>query len=269
MSTQTGSYTYGTFASNEAELARLESQATVAWPLEKQMLSQAGLSPGMDVLDLACGPGFITERIGQMVAPGGSVIGGDINEGLLDIARRRTGAVGSTAVTFQYMDTYDMALPAASVDFVYSRFLFQHLEFPQRVMAQISRVLRPGGTVSIIDVDDGILGILPEPPGYEQFTRMVAESQARRGGDRNVGRKLGYLLKHAGFQDVRIDVSVVTSDQISMQSFLDITTGFKRELVPSARRPAAEAALEKIYAHALSNEAFGIVGVYSVTGTKG
>lgn len=268
MSPHTGSYAYGTFASNEAELARLESQATVAWALEKQMLAQAGLRAGMAVLDLACGPGFITERIAHVVGPEGRVIGLDINPDLLDVARSRPAAAGAAELDFRCMDTYDMALAEASVDFVYARFLFQHLARPQRALAQIRRVLRPGGTVNIVDVDDGILGLWPEPPGYAEFTRMVAEAQRRRGGDRLVGRKLGYLLKTAGFSDVRLDVAVITTDRIPMRSFLDITTGFKRELVPPSQRPAAEETLERIYAHALAGEAFGIVGVYSAAAVR-
>lgn len=266
MSSVTGSYTYGQFVSNEAELSRLESQATVAWAVESRALVRAGLRRGMDVLDAACGPGFITARIADIVGPDGSMIGADINQDLLAVARSHPRRDEAAAVDFRCMDVYEIDLPAASVDFVYARFLFQHLERPARAVEQIRRVLRPGGRVSIIDVDDGVLGILPEPPGFSEFAALAAESQRRRGGDRRIGRKLGHLLKAAGFGDLEIEISVVTSEQIGMQAFLDITTGFKREIVSEAQRPAAEKALESIYRHALAADGLGTVGVYCVSG---
>ena len=140
MSKTTGSYSYGEFASNEAELARLEGQATVAWELERGMLEQAGLKPGMQVLDLACGPGFITNRIAELVQPEGAVTGIDLNEQLLAVAQSRQGDAATSPVRFLKGDVYDLDLPAESFDFVYARFLLQHLESPVRALEQAGKV---------------------------------------------------------------------------------------------------------------------------------
>lgn len=268
MTSQGGTYAFGSFSSNKTELARLERQAAVAWDLERGMLEQAGLRPGMDVLDLACGPGFISSRIAQLVQPGGTVVGADVNEELLAIAQHRRDAGQAEGVTFRKMDVYEPDLPESSFDFVYARFLFQHLQSPQRAIEQAKRLLRPGGRVCLVDSDDDLLCIFPEPTGFRDFTRLAARYQQEAGGDRTAGRKLGYYLKAAGFEDLAIRVAMVTGDQIGMKPFLDITTGFKHELVPQELRQAVRVQLATIYEQAQQPGTFAQVGVFFVSARK-
>lgn len=268
MSSESGTYRFGEFTSDEAELERLERQATVAWEMEKRMLLEAGLKPGMRVLDLACGPGFISSRIAQSVQPGGSVTGVDVNDHLMAIAQERQAGGLAPNVTFHKMNVYDLRLPEGLFDFVYARLLFQHLEFPERAFEQIKRVLRPGGRACIMDVDDALLSIFPEPPMLQDFTRLAAERQRQAGGDREAGRKLGYHFKTTGFADITVRAVVVTSEQLGMRPFLDITTGFKHELVPEEDRETAAAQLRDIYEHALRPGTFAQLGVFFTSASK-
>ena len=268
MTEQAGSYAFGQFTSNDAELERLKQQAEVGWRMEKKLLAQAGVSPLMDVLDMACGPGFITSRIADMVAPDGSVLGIDLNDDLLAVAQERAERMQVEYLTYRKMNVYNLELPERSFDFAYARFLFQHLEHPQRAVEQAWRALRVGGRIAITDVDDGILAVYPEPTGFREFVTLAAECQQHAGGDRHVGRKLGYFLKQAGFEDIRIEVRVITSDTLGMKKFLDITTGFKREMVPPEQSEETLAALDRIYRDALQPESFALAGVYFVTARK-
>ena len=77
--TDAGSYKFGTFEKNAEELARLKMQATVAIDMERDAWKTAGLKPGMNVLDLACGPGFIGCELARAVE-NGTVTGVDISE---------------------------------------------------------------------------------------------------------------------------------------------------------------------------------------------
>lgn len=269
MTSRFGSYAFGRFASNDAELERLERQAALAWALEREHLLAAGLSPGMRVLDLACGPGFISRRIAEIVGPEGSVHGIDLNGELLETAEHvaRRWAEGSEPradLSFGRMDVYELDRPERPFDFVYARFLFQHLDRPADALRRIRRVLRPGGTILIADVDDGIFSMMPEPAELGAFLTLAAECQAGLGGDRTVGRKLAHYLKRTGFEDVRPNVALVTTDEIGLDAFLAITTRFKLELIDTDRRAEAEAMLDRIAAQAAADDADALVGVYAV-----
>lgn len=261
-----GSYAFGAFRDNAAELARLERQANVAWDLEERALRDAGLRPGHRVLDLACGAGFLSRRLADIAGPQGRVHGVDLSDDLLAVARR-TVQPGSTT-TFSRGNVYQLELPHGSFDFAYARLLFQHLEHPLRALAEVHRVLAPGGRLLVIDVDDALLVMDPEPPGLRPFMDMALRGQQRSGGDRLVGRKLPRYLKQAGFTSVRIDVVVVDSERISMQAFLDITTRFKEEQIVPAERDAAAAHLANIHEHALAPGVVGFVGVYAVSAQR-
>jgi hypothetical protein len=111
-------------------------------------------------------------------------------------------------------------------------------------------------------------GLFPEPPGYAAFTRRAAELQQARGGDRDVGRKIGWYYKRAGFAEVQVRVLVFTTDQVPMKSFLDIAVSFKKELFPSAERETAAEQLESFYRYIDRPDGFGLAGLYVVSGRK-
>ncbi len=266
-----GSYAFGEFAANDRELIRLERQATVAWPMERERLLTAGLSAGMRVLDLASGPGFISRQIAAELGAGGEVLGVDLNDKLLDVAQKIAQDWNSAdepraGLSFRKGNVYELDLPDNHFDFVYARFLFQHLDRPLDAMAEIRRVLKPGGRFVIADVDDSIFSIMPEPPGLMEMMKIAARAQKERGGDRQIGRKLGYYLKRSGFEDIHTEVALITSDDIGLDEFLNITTRFKVELLPVGHRDAARKVLESPALTGADETTYALAGVFAVSG---
>lgn len=260
-----GSYAFGGFSENQDELARLKRQAAIVGELERRVLRDAGLQPGMRVLDLACGPGIVTTLLAEAVQPA-EVIGVDLSEDLLREARTHAAAAAASNVRFQQGNVYELDASLGQFDFIYTRFLFQHLADPQKALAAIRSRLAPRGRLCILDIDDEWLTLYPEPAGFRSFTTQAARGQAANGGDRNVGRKLGGLLQDAGLQEVDVQVTTVTSKQLGMRNFLDITTGFKKEQVPADHREQAQAELAEIYGLVDQPHAWGYVGVFMATG---
>ncbi|WP_202637756.1 methyltransferase domain-containing protein [Bailinhaonella thermotolerans] len=159
------------------------------------------LSPGMTLLDLGCGPGTITADLAAAVAPG-LVLGLDQQAsqlgGARDLARRR----GLTNVRFREGSCYDIPLDDGSVDRVFAHALMEHLAHPAKALAEIRRVLRPGGTVGLRSPDWG--GFLLSP-SCDEAVRAYTRLQQANGGDPFVGRKLGEYLLEAGFEQCRLD----------------------------------------------------------------
>lgn len=262
-----GSYDFTSFGNESGELERLQLQAQRSARLELQMLERMGLADGQAVLDLACGPGVISRLIAQ-AHPQSRVTAMDLNGELLAAARQEATTAGLTSIRFLQGDVYEPPLEQGQFDFIYARLLFQHLEEPLRALEAIQTLLKPGGVLCIFDIDDSWLTLVPEPEGFATFTTHAARAQARRGGNRQIGRQLGRLLEESGYDPVDVHVETVTSRQIGMRAFLDITLGFKRLLLEGEELNAARATLDAADALVDDPRAWAFVGVFIARGVR-
>ena len=223
----------------QAETRRLAAQVEMVEALERPYIEALGLSASSTVIDLGCGPGYMTRTLAG-IFPAGRVIGVDVSPSLLAQARERLREhhLPNAALLRAWADHLPIASGVANL--VYARFLLQHLAAPIEVLREARRALRPDGTVVIVDTDDGGLVVHPEPPGLARLLAASHEAQARLLGDRHVGRKLRGHLIEAGFVDVTVEVRSFTSDMVGMDAFLDITLGYKRQIIPPDLMTPAE-----------------------------
>ena len=262
-----GSYAFGQFDEKQKELERLKRQAGAARQLERHILTRSGLASGMDVLDLACGPGVVSCELARIAAPG-MVTGIDLNPELLEQAEMLAAEEKVENLSFREGNVYDLDSPDNSYDFVYARFLFQHLEHKTKALDEIKRVLKPGGILTIADVDDGLLTLYPEPEQFQSFIDRAARNQASYGGDRFIGRKLGALMTDAGYEQVEVNVDTVTSAQLGMKGFLDITTGYKLGQLQEEDKEIGSMERENIYQLLDHPNAWGFTSVFVAVGKK-
>lgn len=143
MSDNAGSYAFGEFDENDKELTRLKHQASIALELERGFWHKLGLEEGMDLLDVACGPGITACELARLVFPG-QVTGLDINDALIQVARGVKDEQQTANVAFNTGDVYKLPYKE-QFDFAYARFLFQHLERPRDALKNIFSSLRPVG----------------------------------------------------------------------------------------------------------------------------
>jgi len=262
-----GSYDFDALGAASGELDRLQLQARQSAELERSLLCRMGLRDGQDVLDLACGPGVISRLIAE-THPASRVTAMDLNGDLLDAARREAAAAGLERISFVQGDVYAPPLEQGRFDFIYARLLFQHLEDPLRALQAVRALLKPGGRLCIMDIDDAWLTLVPEPEGFKAFTDAAARAQARQGGNRHIGRELGRLLEAAGYSDVGVHVETVNSRHIGMRAFLDITLGFKRLLLSGEELEAASSTLAAADALVAAPQAWAFVGVFLASGCR-
>ena len=91
----------------------------VKWPTTEQLLNKAGLRAGMRVLDLGCGGGAVTLRIGALVGAEGEVVGIDLDPSILRLAQREAED-SNLPVTFRHLGAEELE-EVAAYDFAYSR----------------------------------------------------------------------------------------------------------------------------------------------------
>lgn len=99
-------------------------------------------------LDAACGPGVVSRRLASLAK---SVHGIDATPAMIEVARREAAAAGLTNVTFAVEDATATSLPNASFDGAVTRFSLHHVPVPARLIRELARVVRPGGTIAILD----------------------------------------------------------------------------------------------------------------------
>jgi SAM-dependent methyltransferase len=112
----------------------------------------AALRPGEVVLDLGCGAGIDTLLAARAVGPAGRVIGLDMTPAMIERARRHAAEAGCANVEIREGLIEEIPVPAATVDVVISNGVLNLSNRKSRVLAEVTRVLRPGGRVAIADL---------------------------------------------------------------------------------------------------------------------
>ncbi|WP_454191293.1 class I SAM-dependent methyltransferase [Paenibacillus sp. Marseille-Q7038] len=200
----------------EAELIRLKTQALMAWEKECRYLQWYGLSDGMNVLEVGCGPGYVTEQLNKSF-PNSEITALDFDSALLQKAKENHD---SSKVKYVQASVYDTRLPSDHYDFVIARLIFLHLFEPLKAALEIFRVLKPGGKVAIIDIDDGIFGIVePNIESFRSVLDKLIDMQKKAGGNREIGRSLPRLLRQAGFSNIDLEAVSVHSDVVGLEGF--------------------------------------------------
>lgn len=147
---------------------------------------------------------------------------------------------GLTNVQFQQADLYNLSFGDAQFDHVFVCFVLEHLSDVPRALASLKRVLKPGGTITVIEGDHGSCYWHPETKASLAAWRCLIDVQARLGGDSNIGRRLWPILSEAGFADVTVSPRFVYCDA-SRPAWVD---GFVRKTIIPMVEGAREKALE-------------------------
>jgi len=184
---------------------RLRVLARVARPATLQLLERAGIRPGMTCLDAGCGGGDVSFDLAGLVGPTGKVVGIDMDEIKLDMARNEAAQQQLDNIEFRHCDICTTDLEE-KFDLVHARFLLSHLPNPSSTVAKLGAALRPGGMLVTADTD--FRGFFCEPPcvALSRFIELYTETIQLRGGNANLGPRLPQLLKENEFHNVQMNV---------------------------------------------------------------
>lgn len=197
---------------------------------------------GSTVLEAGCGVGAQTMTLAQR-SPDARFTSVDVSADSIAEAKRRADRAGLTNVEFRQADIFALPFGAESFDHVFVCFVLEHLARPVEALAILRGVLRPGGTVTVIEGDHGSTYFHPDSPAARAAIECQVTLQREAGGDALIGRQVYPLLAAAGFDAVRVSPRLMYVDA----SRPDLADGFTRRtftaMVEGVRGPAVAAGL--------------------------
>lgn len=163
------------------------------------------LRPGLDLLDVGCGPGSITVGLAAAVAPG-RVVAVDTAPEVVPVASAAAARAG-VDVEVRTGDVMELPFDDDSFDVVHAHQVLQHVADPVAALGQLRRVTRPGGVVAVRDADYAAMSWYPGGEGLERWRQVYRATARAAGGEPDAGRRLLTWTLDAGF-----DATSVTAD---------------------------------------------------------
>jgi SAM-dependent methyltransferase len=198
--------------------------------------------PGARVLEAGCGVGAQTLIVARR-NPAARFTCIDIDRASLDVARSAATRAGLTNVIFEQADLREHRVAASTYDHAFMCFVLEHVAGPERALEQISRVVRPGGSITAIEGDHGSTFFYPPSARAWRTIQCLIELQARCGGDALIGRRLYPLFIAAGLSEVRVTPRAVYADVSRPEWVKGFTEHTYIAMVEGARERALAAGL--------------------------
>ncbi|MEU1805618.1 methyltransferase domain-containing protein [Streptomyces sp. NPDC019937] len=223
---------------SDQEARRLGDQADA---LAELLHHGTAYPPGSRVLEIGCGVGAQTVHLAAN-SPGAHLAAVDVSEASLARARARVAAqVSGADVAWHRADLFELPFPDAAFDHLFVCFVLEHLPDPHKALAALRRVLRPGGTVTVIEGDHDSAFFHPHSAYARAAIGGLKRLQADAGGNALIGRELQPLLSDAGFHDVTVRPRTVYVDRTRPALVEDFIRNTFIAMVVSVREDALAA----------------------------
>ncbi len=183
---------------SDRERSRLHDQAnTLAGILHHDTVYPAGSR----VLEAGCGVGAQTIILAEN-SPGASITSVDISPASVEKAKALAMRSGIRNVSFRAADIFNLPFEDETFDHVFVCFVLEHLARPAEALAALKRVLKKGGTITVIEGDHGSCYFHPESTEAKRSIQCLIDLQRSAGGNALIGRELYPVIASAGFSDV-------------------------------------------------------------------
>jgi SAM-dependent methyltransferase len=197
---------------------------------------------GSRVLEAGCGVGAQTVTLARR-SRGAAFVSIDVSAASLAAARTAVDLARLDNVEFQQADILDLPFARASFDHVFVCFVLEHLAHPARALACLRRVLKRGGTLTVIEGDHGSAYFHPDSAAARAAIHCQVALQAKAGGNALLGRQVYPLMAGAGLDEVRVSPRMVYVDASRPDLVERFTEKTFIAMIEGVRDPAIAAGL--------------------------
>jgi SAM-dependent methyltransferase len=170
------------------------------------LLEAIEVGPRASAVDLGCGSGGAIEILRERVGPHGHLVGVDLDKANVGSARRLVRDRGLSNVEIVRADARDSGLPSSSFDLVHERLLLVNVGAPGEVLAEMARLVRPGGYVAMLERDVALGVRYPPDSSLARITELLAVACRLAGTNLYLGRRLPHLLASVGLEKIAVQV---------------------------------------------------------------
>ena len=163
------------------------------------------------ILEAGCGIGAQTKIIAPE-NPDSQFISVDISNESIKEAQKAINSLGIKNVIFQQADIFNLPFEENYFDHIFLCFVLEHLPNHMEALQKLKRVLKPGGTIMLIEGDHGSTYFHPDSAEAMEAVNCLVEMQKQMGGDANIGRRLFPILNDSGFINVEVSPRMVYVD---------------------------------------------------------
>lgn len=217
------------------EARRLSDQAMT---LADMLYGDLRYPAGSLVLEAGCGTGGQTVQLAA-ANPQATFVSLDRSAPSLELARKAIANRGLDNVQLQQGDVYAPPFATKAFDHIFVCFVLEHLADPMAALRALQWLLKPGGTITVIEGDHGSFYCHPETAAARRTVDCLVCLQASLGGDSLIGRRLYPLLIASEFTEVRVEPRMVYVDG----SRPELIEGFSRNTFIAMVRGVREQAL--------------------------
>ena len=189
---------------SENEARSLQERAKFFDPPTRRLFQDAGITTGMKVLDIGCGPGDVSFLAAELVGPTGRVVGVDMNPVIVATACARAHAAGMTQVSFIAGDIREVEVDH-DFDAVVGRFVLMYSADSVATLRAALRAVRADGLAAFYEANmNSSVTSHPTSAMYQQNGRWFSETCARSGVEMAMGTKLHQVFLAAGLAAPRL-----------------------------------------------------------------
>jgi SAM-dependent methyltransferase len=184
-------------------------------PVAEPLLREAGLAPGMRVLELGSGHGDMAILLARLVEPGGEVLGVERSREAVALARRRIADAGLAGVRFVEGDVRDLdrLVRAEALDAVVGRLVLAHLPERQETLRWCAEALPPGALVWFLEADLRYDWVLPATPSWDRIRAWAEQLTEAAGVEPRMGPGLHRAFRAAGLPAPALRCRTVVSGE--------------------------------------------------------
>jgi ubiquinone/menaquinone biosynthesis C-methylase UbiE len=190
------------------ENIRLQDQASTLVGL---LHSDTFYPPGSRVLEVGCGVGAQTVTLAAK-SSGAKITSVDISMRSVLEAKSKVEVAGFSNVCFHQGDIFHLPFRSATFDHIFVCFVLEHLPQPIESLMILKRLLKAGGTITVIEGDHGSTYFHPDSADAHQAIQCLVDLQRKSGGNANIGRELYPILIKANFDSVNVSPRMVYVD---------------------------------------------------------
>jgi SAM-dependent methyltransferase len=211
---------------DESMVRNLDAQARAIWPQEVALFRRYNLSGPLRILDAGCGPGEITSRLAELF-PDASLLGVDIVDPHLELARRRYARFGSR-LRFEHQTVFGLNAADDTFDLAVCRHVLHAIPHADRVVGELVRVTRPGGRLHLIPEDYGMLHFQRSTLDPTFFWHEASTAFGEKTNtDLYMGRDTFGILTKRGLTDITVDYVVVDTIRVPREIFASILEAWR------------------------------------------